>query len=267
VLTPISRLLHSRAHIRGPVALMYHSVSPGPVRPDWPWAVSLDSFKAHLDFLLAEGWKTTTLSNLTTRPTEALTKTVAITFDDGYADNFAAFEALMQRDMKASWFIVSGSIGRSAGWQDPGMPELTLLAATQLREMHQQGMEIGSHTVNHAKLPQQNDATLHRELRTSKLGLEDILGAPVMGLAYPYGLFDDRCRHAAQDTGYLHACTTQSGWALLDKDPYLVRRLTVYNTDTVSTLARKMAYAANDIAWGTLIKARLNYTLSRMTKP
>ncbi len=244
---------------------MYHSVAPEPGRPRWPWAVSRRMFEAQLDFLKAEGWHCVTLADLAGGHAVPAARTVAITFDDGYADNFPAFSALAARGMRASWFIVSGSVGQAPRWSDPDMPSLRLLDAAQLREMHAAGMEIGSHTVSHARLPQLDDAALGEELAASKARIEDILGAPVAGLAYPYGLHDARCAAAARAAGYRHACTTQSGWALLDKDAYLVRRLTVYNTDTASTLARKLAYAANDIAWPRLAGMHASQLLRRLS--
>ena len=40
-----------------------------------------------------------------------------------------------------------------------------------------------------------------------------------------------------KDAGFLNACTTRSGWALRDANPYQLRRLTVFNTDTLSSFA------------------------------
>ncbi len=260
----LSRLIHRRAHIKGPLVLMYHSVADaGPLRPEWPWAVSRQRFREQLDFLRDAGWLTCTQAELATGGPSHGERTVAITFDDGYADNHGACDDLLRRDMKASWFVVSGSVGQPPRWQDPDQPRLRILDAGQLRDMHAAGMEIGSHTVSHARLPTLDDAALARELTDSRAALEDLLGAPVTGLAYPYGLYDERCRTAARDAGYRHASTTQSGWALLDKDPFLVRRLTVYNADTAATLARKLAYAANDVAWSHLLGERAARFLHR----
>ncbi|MEX1165670.1 MAG: polysaccharide deacetylase family protein, partial [Hydrogenophaga sp.] len=49
--------------------------------------------------------------------------------------------------------------------------------------------------------------------------------------------------------GYLAACTTRTGWALRDNDPYQLRRLTVFNSDTASTLARKLYFGSNQVSW------------------
>ena len=61
-------------------------------------------------------------------------------------------------------------------------------------------------------------------------------------------------RQAVQRAGYRTACTTRTGWALRDGDPYRLRRLTVFNTDTASTLARKLYLGSHDVRWSDLAR-------------
>jgi len=259
VIDPISRYIHRKAGQHGPVMLMYHSVAPGTGTPSWRYAVSMQRFRAQLDLLQGEGWHTFRLDELGAKPLP--TRTVVITFDDGYQDNFAAFNELARRGMTASWFIVSRDIGRNAGWQDPGSPQLPLLEAAQLREMHAAGMEIGSHSHTHCRLTECGTDALTLELTHSKAVLEALLNAPVTSLAYPYGLYDDRVVEAARAAGYLVACTTRSGWARHDEDPLRIRRLSVFDKDTLSAFARKLVFADNNVSW----RALFHYTKGRIT--
>jgi len=255
---PLTTLLHRHAVQHGPVMLMYHAITPGKDVPAWPWAVSMQQFCAQLDFLAAEGYATPTMGELATAPNNWAGRTAVITFDDGYVDNLAACDALQSRAMRASWFIVPGSVGQSPQWLADGRPPGRLLSATELHAMRASGMEIGSHTVNHVRLTEAEDAQLRQELRDSRATLEDMLGHAVNSFAYPYGAWDARCADAVREAGYSAACTTRTGWALRDHNPYTLRRLSVYNTDTVSTLARKLAYAANDVAWRSLVRQHLS---------
>jgi peptidoglycan/xylan/chitin deacetylase (PgdA/CDA1 family) len=250
MLDPVSRHLHRGAGAHGPIMLMYHAVLPGRSRPDWPWAVSMDQFRAQLDFLAGEGYATPTVAELVARPARAWNgPTAVITFDDGYADNLAASEELLKRGMRASWFIVSGSVGRAPAWPNDGRPAGRLLDAAELREMHEAGLEIGSHGANHVRLPEVDDARLAHEVTGSKALLEDILGETVGSFAYPYGAWDARCADAVRQAGYAAACTTRTGWALRDNDPHQLRRLTVFNTDTLGRFVRKLALASHDVGW------------------
>lgn len=259
MIDPFSRALHrNAAGQHGPVMLMYHAVLPGGGTPAWPWAVSMQRFREQLDFLATAGYATPTMGELTAKPAKYWTgRTVTLSFDDGYADNRAACEELMKRGMRATWFIVSGSIGKPPAWPDDGRPAGRLLNAGELREMRENGMEIGSHTVNHVRLPDVDDDRLMQELTRSKATLEGLLGSPVNSFAYPYGAWDTRCAEAAKQAGYAAACTTQTGWALRDGDPYQARRLTVFNTDTLGSFARKLVYGSHDVRWRDIAGAAL----------
>lgn len=260
---PISRILARGAGAQGPLMLMYHAVVAGDGMPSWPWAVSAANFEAQLDYLRGQGWTTLTMAELAAGKPPP--RAVVVTFDDGYADNLAALEMLTQRRMRATWFVVSGSVGQRPAWPADGRPEGRLLSADELRAMRDAGMEIGSHTRSHCRLTDLETHGVNEELRGSKAELEDILGSPVGSFAYPYGKFDDSIVRAVSAAGYAAACTTRPGWATRDGDPYRLRRLSVMNDDTVSSLARKLALADNDVAWGRLagyamqrVKARLS---------
>ncbi len=226
----------------------------------------MQRFRSQLDFLSAEGWATPTMAELVATPTKWMDRTVVITFDDGYVDNLIAWEELQKRDMRATWFIVSGSIGREPAWATDGRPAGRLLNTTELRAMQATGMEIGSHTVSHARLTEVNDQEMHTELLESKTTLEDALGNKVTSFAYPYGAWDRRCVNAVREAGYRAACTTRTGWALRDDNPYQLRRLTIYNTDTSSSLARKLYFGSNDVSWQAVSRYALKRGALRMRR-
>ena len=241
---PLSRRWLGRAGGHGPVMLMFHAIEPGDGSPAWTWSVSLGRFVAQLDLLVEAGWRTCTMAELATLDpaSDDARRTVCITFDDGFENNLPGVEALLQRGMCATWFIVSGAIGRTPDWPADGRPDGPMLGARHLREMQACGMEIGSHTVGHHRLTRLDAAQREAELRDSRAALEDCLGNPVPSFAYPYGDLDDAVATAVARNGYRQACTTRTGWALRDRDRYRMRRLTVFNTDTAASLARKQYF-------------------------
>lgn len=263
MIDPLSLLLHRQAGAHGPVMLMYHSVTPGAARPDWPWAVSMDAFRAQMDFLHRHGWATPTMAELLAAPHEWPGRCAVITFDDGYADNLAACDLLQARGMRASWFIVTGTLGRAPDWSSQGRPDVRLMDGAALRRMADAGMDIGSHTVSHLRMPALDDAALARETRDSRARLEDVLGRPVTSFAYPYGAWDARCAAAVRAAGYLGACTTRTGWAQRDGDPYALRRLTIYNSDSTAGFARKLASGSNDVAWPATARRLMSMARAR----
>lgn len=264
MIDPVSRYLHRSAGQHGPVLLMYHSVMPGNGSPDWPWAVSLQGFRDQLDFLADAGWATPTMGELVATPEKWTGRTAVITFDDGYVDNLAAWEELQKRGMHATWFLVSGSLGKNPDWPSDGRPAGRLLNREELRAMRASGMEIGSHTAHHVRLTDADDSLLRAELSESKTTLEDALGHEITSFAYPYGAWDERCVNQVRAAGYRAACTTRTGWALRDGDSCLLRRLTVVNTDTASSLARKLYFGGNDVSWPVVARAALQRAVARI---
>lgn len=257
---PLSRYLHRQSGNHGPVMLMYHSVQGGMRTPAWPWAVSMQRFREQLDFLVNEGYATPTMGELAAAPDQYSGRTAVITFDDGYIDNLEACHELQKRGMRATWFVVSGSIGMFPQWPGDGRPEGRLLNAVELREMQAMGMEVGSHTVSHVRLTEVDDVRLMQELIDSKVALESFLGNAANSFAYPYGAWDARCADAVKNAGYAAACTTRTGWALRDNSPYQLRRLTIFNADTLGSFARKLYFGSHDVGWLDVV----GYALRRL---
>jgi peptidoglycan/xylan/chitin deacetylase (PgdA/CDA1 family) len=258
VIDPVSRYLHRGAGAHGPVMLMYHAVTPGMGTPAWPWAVSMQQFRNQLDFLAGEGYATPTMGELVALPAGKWRgRTAVITFDDGYLDNLAACEELQKRGMRASWFIVTGSVGQPPRWPEDGRPAGRLLNAAELRGMRESGMEIGSHTITHVRLTDVDDARLAQELTDSRAVLEEMTEHTVGSFAYPYGAWDTRCAEAVKQAGYTAACSTRTGWALRDNTPYQLRRLTIFNTDTPGRFARKLCFGSHDVRWRDVVRHAL----------
>ena len=256
MIDPLSRRLLKGAGLvpagqgRGPVVLMYHSISrsSGSV-----WEVSGRSFTEQLKLLSAEGWQSVCVRDLLSA--RALPpRTCVLTFDDGFADNMEAFRQLEKFGMKATVFVVSGDIGGSSSWKDEGVPSRRMLDKEQLIEMNKAGMEIGSHTRTHARLTEAGRERLASEVAGSKKALEDVIGAPVVSFAYPYGLFSDESVQAVREAGYKLACTTRTGWFGSEKDLLRVRRVAVYNGDNLSTYARKLVFADNEVSWSRMTR-------------
>ncbi len=259
----ISRQLLRNAGTHGPLALMYHSVVHDNSVPDWKWAVSYRRFVAQLDLLRDEGWTTVCVRDLV-HPAGLPDRTVVLTFDDGYADNYPAFEALTQRGMQATWFIVSRDVGCVSGWGDPGVAPQRMLSGEQLRTMTTAGMEIGAHSCSHARLTELNDADLTDEICRSKTELAEIVGESVQSFAYPYGKYDDRTVDTVRRAGYASACITRPGWALRDNDPLRIRRVSIFAQDDLATFARKLAFADNDVSWRHMLRYAYGRAVARL---
>lgn len=196
--------------------LCYHSVTCG---WDDPVSVEPDDF-ARQCALLAASRTVVPLAAVRDRLAagQALPpRTTVLTFDDGFAD-FAewAVPIMLRHGLPAAMYIVAGSVtpaGVPVNWIR-GMDAKDappLLDVEQIRELHRQGWEIGSHSLAHRDLPTLSEGECRDDLRQSRELLSDLLGAPVDTLAYPFGNHAPHVRRAAEHAGYALALALPEG--------------------------------------------------------
>jgi peptidoglycan/xylan/chitin deacetylase (PgdA/CDA1 family) len=97
---------------KGPVVLLYHRIARASSDPQL-LCVKPENFAEHVE-VVAESYEPVRLGDLVTalREGELPSRAVAITFDDGYADNLAAAKpVLVRKGVPATVFVASGWIG------------------------------------------------------------------------------------------------------------------------------------------------------------
>jgi peptidoglycan/xylan/chitin deacetylase (PgdA/CDA1 family) len=98
----------------------------------------------------------------------------------------------------------------------------------QVIDMHQGGMEIGSHTVTHPILSTMEPESMQWELKQSKAEIEARLKAPVHVIGYPVGTsdaFNTAVVEGVQNAGYAMGCSYIAGTNPVDKlDRFRMRR-------------------------------------------
>ncbi|MET0717314.1 MAG: polysaccharide deacetylase family protein [Pseudoxanthomonas sp.] len=132
----------------------------------------------------------------------------------------AGQEALIAR-LEREWDIPRGA----------GHPQCRPMDWAQLREMHEGGMEIGSHGVGHRMLAKLPKDQMRTEVNGSKNALERELGAPVQVLSYPVGgpdAFDTETVEVVRAAGFRMACSYVAGTSVIEPGSrYSMRRLPV----------------------------------------
>lgn len=256
----LSNFLFRRDEIPCPIILMYHAIAPARCKTSSPWAVAIDQFRTQLDILEKNDWKTILLKDIQQEP-DAKGKKVVITFDDGYANNMEALYELKKRDMSATWFIVTHRIGNASN-----LNAKLWLNRSQILEIQDCGMEIGSHSRSHRRLTDRSIDELHAEITGSKQDLEFMLGCKIQSFAYPYGIYDHQIMHWVQKAGYRFACTTASGWSLKDCGLLNLRRITVFAHDSPESFIRKLAFADNEVNCGKVLSYYAKQLKSRFSK-
>jgi peptidoglycan/xylan/chitin deacetylase (PgdA/CDA1 family) len=234
-------------------ALLFHSID---IKPRLNLSsFPSDKFSALLDCLKRNNIETVTVSRHTHRHTHSDTHythddthqhtqrspalSTAITFDDGLLSFYEnAYPLLEEKNIKATVFPVAGLLGKTGRWDVMGRTRHA--AAPMLREIAAAGHEIGSHSLTHANLVWLDNRELRKELRDSKDILEDITGAPIKSLSFPFGSWNVRVWDAAKAAGYEYA-TAYRGHRRAP--PEMLPAFGVYRFDSVEDIVNRVSPA------------------------
>lgn len=171
-------------------------------------------------------------------------KPVGITFDDGYQKLYEnAIPILQEAGFGASIYIVTDYIGKLNAWDvNLGGFKFMHLSWPELREIHQAGFEIGSHTKSHLTLNWLNEDAVRHELADSKKILEDGLGDRVFSVSYPFGRYNETVVRETLACGYGKACAFFRKEKILEEfeESVVLKRKAYYIFDTYQSLKAKL---------------------------
>lgn len=196
-------LLFSRGYAESSFnILVYHHVAT-----DTPasTSVSPEQFRQHLQLIKESGYQVVELASAlkTIRQGGQLEQaSVAITFDDGFADIYSqAWPLLKEYDFPFTVFVSTDAIDQKL----KGM-----LSWDQVRELHQQGVTIANHTTDHdylvryEKYDQAWLENISEKITTAQQRLETELNSELpKWLAYPYGEFNRPLQQLLEQLDYL----------------------------------------------------------------
>jgi peptidoglycan/xylan/chitin deacetylase (PgdA/CDA1 family) len=132
-----------------------------------------------------------------------------LTFDDGWRDGLTTVTPLLAGlGIQATFYVCPQALGKSHRLVGPGRAFLT---DEEARELHDAGMELGSHTMGHHNVLELSDDDLRWELERSREYLGGLTGTACRTLAYPTGRHDPRVERAARDAGYEVAFACEPG--------------------------------------------------------
>ncbi len=217
---------------RGLRILMYHAIGT-PIEGDTRglYNMKVEQFERHMRHL-ARYWREAVV------PLQPVTSIggalhIAVTFDDGYRDNLTvAAPLLVDLGIPFTVFVCAGAVAqRKIGFLDP--EEVRELASLP-------GVQIGSHSVSHARLTLCDDHQLREELAGSKSYLEDLIGREVVSLSYPHGDVDRRVRDVAGKVGYRIGGTSRFDVNPDGRDPLLLCRTDIWAGDDLSVFQQKL---------------------------
>ena len=182
----------------------FHDVVPAAELPavpveHRPYALTPEEFRAYLSAARTVQARTVVASEV---PAERAGGFFTLTFDDGRASDYTeVFPVLRELALRATFFVVPTFVATEGH-----------VTWTQLREMAEAGMEIGSHSLTHPFLQGLDRAGLRHEFGESKAMLEDRLGAPVRAASLPQGWEPPEFESVMDELGYRVFCTSRVAW-------------------------------------------------------
>jgi len=245
--------------------LMYHHVSPKPGLV----TCTPENFRAQMAWLANNGWKTLSTAEFEAvlRSGEIPKKSVLVTFDDGYLDNWVyAHPVLQEFGQRATIFLITGWIGDGPCRPHAGpgaAPEVpthkqamaaaaegklddAFLRWSEVEAMRAAGtFDFHSHTHSHTRWDQQladqatRDAALADDLGNSRATLATRLGAASPHLCWPQGYFDTAYQRVAREAGFTYLYTTEPGVVRADIELTRLPRL-VAKDKSAAWFARRM---------------------------
>jgi peptidoglycan/xylan/chitin deacetylase (PgdA/CDA1 family) len=225
--------------------LMYHHVSPAPGLV----TVSPQTFRDQIAGMAQRGYRSVGCNDLAAflagKPLPE--KSVMITFDDGYLDNYVhAHPVLSEFGFTAVLFLITGRIGDGA-MRPTGVPadhracmesikagrsDDVMLRWSEVEEMRTAGsFEFHSHTHTHTRWDRtEADLSRREQCLVDDLGhsrdiLRNRLGTVSSHLCWPQGYYDDSYRRMAKLSGFDYLYTVEKGTCTRTSDPQRIRRV------------------------------------------
>jgi peptidoglycan/xylan/chitin deacetylase (PgdA/CDA1 family) len=205
-------------------------------------------FEKQMKYLHENGYVTLTLKELYAYLNEEIEipdKSVVLTFDDGYKDNYVeAYPALKKYGFKATNFVVTGAVTYKRYSFQPDLAQYFSVKELQKgcdvfdyqshtygyhkRDEHKPLNEWGDHP---AYLVSKSNEEVRRDIETSVHNLN----GENLGFAYPYGEYSPDTIKILKESGFKMAFTVVDEAATRDHHLYEIPRYQVYHDVDMDT--------------------------------
>ena len=207
--------------------LMYHHIQSeesAKAAKQTGLTVHTPTFKNQMQYLKDKGYTTIvskTLENFFDSGEALPKKSVMVTLDDGYADNYSdAFPVLKDLGLKATLFLATGLT------ENPGY-----ITWAQAKEMAANGVfDIANHTWSHRNM-QASKADIEREIGTADNQLAEKGLNPGKAFAFPYGTMSGAADTTLAKLGYKLAYDTVPGRIQCKQKRFALTRIRIGNAN------------------------------------
>lgn len=200
------------------------------------YSINIIEFEKQLDYLATHNYSVISLSELLKglRNGQLPPKPVVITIDDGFKSTFTlAYPVLKKYNFPATLFIYTNFIEKNSN----------SLTWGEIKEMTENNLEIGSHTLSHCNLLQYKEnenyenylARIKKEIFLSKEILESKIGGKVKFFAYPYGVYSPTIKNLVIQADYEGILNANSMNNTLNTNPFSLNRQIIFGNNSFSS--------------------------------
>lgn len=254
--------------------LAYHEISnlPENIAKSHPYNVSPKVFEEQMRFLSESEYSVVKLedviSSLTDKSGSMQSRTVVLTFDDGYKNFYdIAFPILRKNRFPATVFLASDYIDEKEVFPWLPMPmdfDVKLrevlrrswlpLSWREICQMSKNNISFGSHTASHTNLRYLDIQGFESEVKKSQDTIWKSIGIKPTLFSFPFSFpgYAASHREIVKETtkilkknGFVGACTTLIGTNSTRSDVYRLKRIQIKNTDKLIDFRAKIEGAYN----------------------
>jgi len=205
---------------------------------------NIEVFKKQMQYLVSHGYKTFRFDELNSKTMKYDTKSIIITFDDGWKSNYTEIYELMKSyGIKYNIFLTMGEVGVNPDY----------LTWEQIHQMHAEGMVgFGVHTYTHPDMSDISKIDTKLEFDKSDFIFEKQLGYRPLDFCYPYGKYSEESNtYILKHTSYCRIYTSRMMYSYKENDKMIFGRNGISNEDIFNVFKAKLKGYFN--IWRTLI--------------
>jgi len=200
------------------------------------YSINIIEFEKQMNYLATHNYSVISLSELLKglKNGQLPPKPVVITIDDGFKSTFTlAYPVLKKYNFPATLFIYTDFIERNSN----------SLTWGEIKEMTENNLEIGSHTLSHCNLLQYKEnenyenylARIKKEIFLSKEILEIKIGGKVKFFAYPYGVYSPTIINLVIQADYEGILNANIMNNTLNADPFSLNRQIIFGNNSFNS--------------------------------
>lgn len=208
--------------------LLYHRIDVSST--DSQYYVSPEKFEEQMKLLHDWGYTTITTELLVKAISEGADlppRPIILTFDDGHLNNYTTAYPIMKKyGFTGALYIVGKYMGT---------PEY--MNVDQIKEMANDGWEVGSHSMSHLDLTSLDHQQQQYEIVESRKFLEDKLDVPIQTFSYPFGINDPAVINLTYSAGYIASMGTGYTYDQGKFNLFVLQRRGVHGARDLNTFA------------------------------